>query len=201
MKIRNAITKIEYWNTARIQRKKLRLKDFSIISNNCWGSFIYQRYGLPYASPTAGLYILGHDFVKFAGNLQHYLSLKLEFIPWENCANYEAIKDETPYPVAKLGDIEIYFMHYPTPEEAAEKWYRRAKRVNTEHILYKISQREGCSRQDIEDFMALPLKHKLCFAYDEVPGTIHVPELEGFCGDEMSIVDSYVNEVDILNQL
>lgn len=201
MKIRNAITKIEYWNTARIQRKKLKSKDFSIISNNCWGSFIYQRYGLPYTSPTAGLYILGHDFVKLAGNLQHYLSLKLEFIPWESCANYNEIRDDAPYPVARLGDIEVYFMHYSSEEEAAEKWYRRAKRVNTEHILYKLSQREGCSRQDIEDFMALPLEHKLCFAYDEVPGTIHVPELEGFRGDEMSIVDPYVNEVDILNQL
>ncbi len=198
---RGAIARVGGAIRKRSKQSKLRSKDFSIISNNCWGSFIYQRYGLPYATPTAGLYILGHDFVKFAGNLQHYLSLNLEFIPWESCANYIEIRDEFPYPVARLGDIEVYFMHYHSEEEAAEKWYRRAKRVNTEHILYKLSQREGCSRQDIEDFMALPLKHKLCFAYDEVPGTIHVPELEGFRGDEMSIVDSYVNEVDILNQL
>lgn len=156
---------------------------------------------MEYTSPTAGLYILGRDFVKFAGNLEYYLSLKLEFIPWESSTHYEEIKDETPYPVAKLGDIEVYFMHYHSEQEAAEKWYRRAKRVNTEHILFKLSEREGCSKKNIEDFIKLPLEHKLCFAYDDVPGTIHIPELEGFSGDEMSVVDPYIDEISILNQL
>jgi len=199
--VRGVIVKLGGAIQQKKLQSKLKSKDFSIISNNCWGSFIYQRYGLQYTSPTAGLYILGHDFVKFAGNLQHYLSLQLEFIPWECSTHYEAIKDDEPYPVAKLGDIEIYFMHYHSEEDAAIKWYRRAKRVNMNHILYKLSEREGCSRMDIEDFMALPLEHKICMAYDDVPGAIHIPELEGFSGDEMDIVDSYVDEISILNQL
>lgn len=199
--IRSAVARMEGAIRKKKLQSKLKSKDFSIISNNCWGSFIYQRYGLEYTSPTAGLYILGRDFVKFAGNLEYYLSLKLEFIPWESSTHYEEIKDETPYPVAKLGDIEVYFMHYHSEQEAAEKWYRRAKRVNTEHILFKLSEREGCSKKDIEDFIKLPLEHKLCFAYDDVPGTIHIPELEGFSGDEMSVVDPYIDEISILNQL
>ena len=190
-------------NKVKVARLQARLKNenFTIISNNCWGSFIYQKYGLPYKSPTAGLYILGHDFVKLCADWENYFEKKLEFIPWESCAHYEKIKDQSPYPVAQLGDIEIYFMHYKTAEEAAEKWYRRIKRINPNRMLFKLSQREGCSKEDIEQFMALPLKNKLCFAYDKVPGTVYVPELEGFTGDEFETVQRYINDTDILNNL
>lgn len=182
-------------------RKSIRTTDFSIISNNCWGSFVYQKYGLEYQSPIAGLYILGHDFVKLCRNLQHYLNLELEFIKWEESSYYSVLKGKAPYPVAKLGDIEIYFMHYHSEQEAAEKWYRRAKRINPEKLIFKLSQREGCSKKDIEDFMALPLKNKVCFAYDEVPGTIHVPELKDFKGDEFPIVQKYFDELKLINEL
>lgn len=198
--IRGAIAKV--WGAIRIrkQKSKLKSKDFSIISNNCWGSFTYQKYGLEYTSPTAGLYILGHDFVKLCSNWKWYMEQKLQFIPWETATYHYAIKDNDPYPVAKLGDIEIYFMHYHSEQDAAEKWYRRAKRVNPNHIIFKLSQREECSKKDIEDFMKLPLEHKICFAYDEVPGTVHIPELEGLVGDEMEIVNRYYDDLNILNE-
>lgn len=189
----------------KIQKKrmqsKLKSKEFSIISNNCWGSFIYQRYGLEYKSPTVGLYFLGSDFVKLASNWEHYFSCKLEFIPWSESSYYYALKDEVPYPVARLDDIEVYFMHYKSEGEAAEKWYRRVKRIKPDHILFKLSQREECSKKDVEDFMKLPLEHRVCFAYDDVPGTINIPELEWLRGDEMPIVDRYYNELPLLNAL
>jgi uncharacterized protein (DUF1919 family) len=128
------------------------------------------------------------------------MNQKLVFIPWEQATYYNEIKNAEPYPVAKLGDIEIYFMHYHSEAEAAEKWYRRAKRINPNHLIFKLSQREECSKKDIEDFMKLPLEHKVCFAYDEVPGTVHIPELNGFVGDEMEIVNRYYNDLDILNE-
>lgn len=181
-------------------RKRLKSTDFSIISNNCWGSFIYQKYGLPYKSPTAGLFILGHDFVKLCKDWNRYFNLELEFIPWEWASYHYALTSETSYPVARLDDIEIYFMHYHSEEEAAEKWYRRVKRINPNHIIFKLSQREECSRKDIEEFLKLPLSHKVCFAYDDVPGAIYIPELRGFVGDEMDIVNKYFDELNILNE-
>lgn len=181
--------------------RKLKVRDFTIISNNCWGSFTYQKFGLKYLSPTVGLYILGHDFVKLCSDWKNYFSKELTFIPWNESSRYYALKDITPYPVAKLGDIEIYFMHYHSEEEAKSKWERRIKRINTEHMLFKLSQREGCSKADVEQFMSLPLRHKLCFAYDEVAGTIHVPELREVEGDEYPVVSKYVNDISILNEL
>ena len=200
-KIKNAVIVLKDRMKKRTLRKKLLHTDFSIISNNCWGGAIYQKYGLEYRSPTAGLYLLGHDFVKFAERLDHYIACELEFIPWEESSYYEVIKNNKPYPVARLDDIEIYFMHYPTEKEAAEKWYRRAKRINHEHILFKLSQREGCSKEDVEKFMSLPLRNKICFAYDEVVGTIHIPELKDWSGDETPLIEQYYDELTILNKL
>lgn len=200
-KIKNAVIILRDRMKKRILRNKLLHKDFSIISNNCWGGAIYQKYGLAYRSPTAGLYLLGHDFVKFAERLEHYMTCELEFMPWEESSYYEVIKDNKPYPVARLADIEIYFMHYPTEKEAAEKWYRRVKRINHERILFKLSQREGCSKEDVEKFMSLPLCNKICFAYDEVEGTIHIPELRNWSGDEAPLIEQYYDELTILNKL
>lgn len=194
-------TLLSQYSKTRLNKRKLLVGNFTIISNNCWGGAIYQKYGLPYRTPTTGLYLLGCDFVKFAERLEHYINWELKFIPWEESKYYEKIKHNKPYPIAMLDDIEIYFMHYSTEKEAAEKWYRRAKRINYEHILFKLSQREGCSKEDIEKFMSLPLRNKICFAYDDIPGVIHIPELKDWSGDETPLIEQYYDELIVLNKL
>ena len=67
------------------RRKKLNKTRFTIISNNCWGGGIYERYNLVKQSPTIGLYILPGDYLKFISNIKHYLHCKLEFID-PNCS-------------------------------------------------------------------------------------------------------------------
>lgn len=200
-KINSVKVLISQYVAVKRRNRRLKSKDFTIISNNCWGGAIYQKYGLEYRSPTVGLYILGHDFVKLCSDWERYMKLQLEFIPWESASYYYALKDKEKYPVAKLGDIEIYFMHYRSEQEAAEKWYRRAKRINPEKMIFKLSQREGCSKEDIEAFMALPLKNKVCFAYDRVDGAVFVPELEGFAGDESPIIEALFDEFRLINSL
>ena len=179
-KIKNKFLNIKYLIFNKIKQihrqSKLYFTDFTIISNNCWGGFIYQYFGLKYNSPTIGLYIPGNDFVKFCSKLDYYLNQELIFIQWEQSRRYEQLKDKKPYPIAKLDDIEIYFMH-------------------------KLSQRENCSKQDIENFIKLPLKNKICFSYDKVDGAIHVPELKDFVGDEMPIVSKYYDIIKLINSL
>ena len=198
---RGFITRIGGVIQQKKRQSKLKSKDFCIICNNCWGGFVYQYFGLQYNTPTVGLFILGRDFVKFAANLEHYLAQQLVFIPWEQSSYYDHLRDEKPYPVAKLDDIEIYFMHYHSQEEAEEKWNRRKQRINRDKLLFKLSERECCSKEDIRDFLELPLKNKICFSYDQVDGSIYVPELKGFVGDEMPVVDPYYDKVEILNSI
>ncbi len=189
-------------NLLRLSRKiKLQHKDFTIISNNCWGGFVYQKYGLPYNTPTIGLFFTGHDYVKFCSRLEHYLSQSIQFIPWEASVLYPDIKDSAPYPVGMIDDIEVYFMHYHSEEEAVEKWERRKQRINWDKMIFKLSQRELCSKQDIEAFVALPYENKICFAYDNVPGAIYVPALQGLMGDEWDIVTPYLNDLQSINDM
>ena len=39
-------------------------KDFTIISNNCWGGMIYESYGMQKLSPTVGLFFMSEDYIK-----------------------------------------------------------------------------------------------------------------------------------------
>ena len=152
-KINNGFKKVQNYIRCSLRRKKLRNKDFTIISNNCWAGFIYQKYGLQYKTPTIGLFFIGNDYIKFCKKLKYYVNQDLKFISFSESKNYDLIKGDREYPIARLDDIEIYFMHYKTKKEAKEKWYRRCKRINYDSLIFKVSQREGFTQQDMEEFM------------------------------------------------
>ena len=57
--------------------KKIKDKEFTIISNNCWGGMIYESYGLQKQTPTVGLFIMPDDYIKFLRNLREYVSQEI----------------------------------------------------------------------------------------------------------------------------
>lgn len=59
--------------------------------------------GERFNSPTVNLFFGAEDYIKFLEKLDYYLGQTL----------VEAQSDKD-YPVAKLDDITIYFMHYPS---------------------------------------------------------------------------------------
>ena len=153
------------------RRKSLHSTDFSIISNNCWAGSVYRYYGLPYQSPTAGLYFFASDYVKFASDLRHYIASTLEFIDARDSAHVAALerKGEADKVIARLDDIEVVFLHYPTVEEARVKWERRCRRINWDNLFIKFSQMNECSAQDIEAFDAIGFPNKICFTARPMP--------------------------------
>ena len=64
----------------KIRNKKLVNKEFTIISNNCWGGMIYDSYGLRKNSPTVGMFIMADDYIKFISDLRGNTSKELTFI-------------------------------------------------------------------------------------------------------------------------
>ena len=201
MKLKNAFIKVKNKIEVIINRSNLKNKEFTIISNNCWGGMVYQKFGLKYNTPTIGLFFIGEDYIKFCSRLEYYTSIELEFINFNDSKNYDLIKEQSEYPIAKLDDIEVYFMHYRSIEEAREKWNRRCERINFKNILFKISQREGYTKEFILQFSNLPWKNKIVFSYDYIDNAIIVPELKELKGDEMSIIDNLVDYVELLNGL
>lgn len=165
--LRLKILKLQRKCLANYRNKKIINKEFTIISNNCWGGMIYESYNLPKQTPTVGLYIMPSDYIKFISNLNEYLKYKIEFISineskWKN----DVIKNDSKvgqYPIGRLKDIEIFFLHYRSEEEVLQKWERRCKRINWNKIIYKFNDQNGCTQYNYDCFNSLKLKNKLFF--------------------------------------
>ena len=131
------------WRTrilSRYAKKRINLKDVSIISMNCIGGIVYHDCQQQFLSPTVNLYFLPGDFIKFVNNLDMYLSETPKVVMGTN------------FPVGAIGNIKVFFQHYSTPEEALAKWEERKKRVNKEKIFVIMVERDGFNDNDFEGF-------------------------------------------------
>lgn len=178
---------------ARQRRKRLKDTRFTILSNNCWGGMIYESYDLPKQTPTVGCFIMPDDYIRFLTRLDDYLRAPLTFIsPEESRWKKEVCGDKRygHYPIGNIEitgaggreNIELFFMHFQSSEEAKEKWERRLERIDREHLLVKFNDQNGCTQKHIEAFEALPFRHKVCFTATPYPDsyksvrTIRVPK-------------------------
>ena len=152
VKNRNEINK-KY--TAK-QRKRLKNDNFSIISSNCIGGFIYHRLGKQFLSPTINLYFNQKEFIKFAQNLRYYITLPLEFI-----------ETDFDFPVAKIGDITLYFLHYSNNDEAKEAWERRKTRINYDNLYLIVYDKDGLTDDDYKAFGQINFKTIIIISYNE----------------------------------
>lgn len=181
--------------------------DFSIISNNCWAGLVYQHFGLPYKSPTAGLFFFANDYIKFVYNIKLYLAKPLEFISLERSKYKDTLVQYggecVKCPIAKCGDIEIIFMHYHTPAEAEEKWKRRAERINWDNIIYKFSEMNLCSEDDLRAFDKLPVGKKVVFTHKDygLKNQVIYKEFqhEGFIPNDTDNFRKYINLCDLIS--
>ena len=199
---------------AELRNKKLVNKDFTIISNNCWGGMVYEAYNLKKMSPTIGLYFHSSDYIEFLSKLDYYLKSKIIFIEPANSKYYNLHFNEKnfgSYPIGKIDDIEIYFMHYKSKDEALKKWNRRLKRINKDKMLVKFNDQNGCSDSDLKKFLELPYKNKIfftCKKWNIVSNNIYVIKQPRIVSSK-NIMTSYepfeknecINIVDIINNL
>lgn len=211
-KIKNAVIKIRNKWQCFCERRKLKHTDFSIISNNCWGGLIYQKFGLRYTTPTVGLFILDEDYLKFVERLDYYLSQPLQFIDPRTSIHHDYLycehNTEITYPVARLDDIEVFFMHYHSNEEAEAKWKYRITRLNHHRLLVKFSQRQSSTTDILKRFEALPLRNKLCFTPLEYKSSqckfVHIEALKQLNiqgGDETPFTLDAVDICEVINNM
>lgn len=187
---------------APLRRTRLERTDFTVISNNCWAGSVYRRYGLPYLSPTAGLYFFADDYVRFAASLRHYTEARLEFIDALDSRHADLLREkgELGKIVGKVDDVEIVFLHYPTKEVAFEKWQRRCERINWNNLFIKFSEMNNCTGEELQAFNAIPFKSKICFTsvpYPELDCAIYCPGFESSEGCILNDTDCYAKYIDL----
>lgn len=123
-------------------RNRLKNKNVSIIASNCIGSFLCHDLGIGFKSPTVNLFFESVDFIKFVENLEAYLEKELYF--YGNA--------EQGYPIGKLDDLYVHFVHYVDFEECVKAWERRKSRIVRDNIFIIHTDRDGCTDNIIERF-------------------------------------------------
>lgn len=206
--VKKKLKKIYFKIVGPIKRKKFKYTDFTIISNNCFGGIVYRNNAIPYNTPTAGLFFMADDYIKFIYNMKDYLNEELIEIKKENSKHLNYLNQiNYDAPIGKLGDIEIMFLHYSTFEEAKEKWLRRTKRINYDKIIYKFSEQNECNYEHLKKFSEFNASNKLCFTfnrYDDID-CIQFTEFESnptlFNDSNEKILKKYFNIYDYINSI
>lgn len=199
-----------------IRRIGLSTTQFTIISNNCVGGYIYQYFGIQYCTPTAGFGVHPDDFVKLMNKPNFYFAQKLEFLQDPKLArHYELRKNNKnygKYPVANLGDIEIFFTHYKTIEEAYKKWNSRIKRLRYDKLIFLFVENEWTTETDRKLFLESNVCGKKIFLrhtkkwmgekiYEEELYVPNVPVCDGIAAWKPSIIMACLPWKKIINSL
>ncbi|MCQ2075922.1 MAG: DUF1919 domain-containing protein [Bacteroidaceae bacterium] len=172
MKEFKLIPKVCRWIYRKIQRRRLKVTDFSIVTNTCIGGVICHELGQRFLSPMVNLTLEDVDFYKFITHLDDYLNQELRFV-----------SGIASYPTAYLGDLLLYFVHYKTEDEARTSWNNRKGRINKDK-LYIICSDRPSSNQSVTHEMMLSLKNVKCAnkvifstrQYDDIDYIVHLPK-------------------------
>ncbi len=143
----------------RKNRRRLKNTEFSIISNDCTGAIMFHDLGVRFNSPFVNLWLYPEDFIKYCENMEYYNSQEL---------NFDVFEDGVTYPIGRLDDIRIYFMHYHTSEEATNKWNERRQRINKDNLFFCMDDRNGCTTEHMRWFDQLPYEKKILLTNKKV---------------------------------
>ena len=155
-------------------RRRLRNTNFSLIASNCTGGFILHDLKLQFRSPFVNLYMEPFDFIKYLEKMDYYNLCEFTF---QSNLGY-------PYPVGMLDDLTVYFVHYKNEEEANNSWKRRLKRTNKDNLFIILTERDGCTYEDLKRFDKLSYQNKIVFTHKKYPEIKSSYYIRGFEKEE-----------------
>lgn len=171
-KIKSAVNKLQRKSINQKLKSQLQNHGMTVISANCVGAFILHDLNEPFNSPFVNLYLSPKDFIRYLQNMAFYQQQPLEFIA-----------SSQNYPVGKLADIKIHFMHYHSEQEAKEKWLARSARINPDNLFIVMTDKDGAQGIAYEDLVAfdqLPFKNKVVFTHKPYPELKSAFYIKGF---------------------
>lgn len=176
-----------------VRMRQIRRRNFCVISSNCTGSLPYRFLNLPYNTPTVNLFFYAPDFIQFVERLDHYLNQPLRFINDSKYPeNAEVHEEHGHYPIGRLDDIEVHFMHYINESEVQEKWNKRKQRIDRDNLVIAFTDKDLCTPELLARFDALPHQRKFVLTAQQHPtikSSIHVPAFAA----ESEVGDTYTN--------
>lgn len=151
---------------------QVKSKKIGIISESCYGGYIYHIMHLPFTSPFINMRIYQYDYLRLLENLDYYLqqpiTMERDVLPandlYRNIAPADVVRGVEGHPIINLGDIPIHAIHAPSYEQFRQDWQRRIARLDRNNliVLMVIENDEIAER-----FHNIPLKNKIGFYYKE----------------------------------
>ncbi len=174
----------------------------SILSDDCWGGYVYHKLHLPFSSPCINISWDKEDYIRFVQNPLYYFDLPLEM-------EREGDIRKNLYPIGRLGEddkkVTMNFVHAVTFQQAKVMWNRRKKRVNRERIFIKFAFPAYIENSSwlLEQFNKITFP-KIAFFSGEtnIKDVIYSPRFEWFVNQseraETLIFSDYVRNLDYL---
>lgn len=163
---------------AKHRRKKMRARlknrNMSFFVPSCIGGELFHDLGLQFRSPTINTMIYQTHFVRFITHYDEYMQKPFVFYT----------DPENPkVPCAHLGDVDIHFTHYKTPEEAERKWKERAARVDWDNAFVFCSDRDGITDDEIRSLKKLNVRGVVVFSARRIadaPYVLYIPDYKKY---------------------
>jgi uncharacterized protein (DUF1919 family) len=163
-------------------------REFSFITQNCFGARLSEWAEDRFRSPTINLWFKPDGFLTFLEDLPFYLTQEI-------VEDFEG-SIEHGYPVGRLGEIEIFFMHYSSFDQARRSWIERAPRVRMDRIVVVMNDRDGFDANHLRRFRSLAFDRKILFTSKN----LGVPEAQQIpAWAELECVGDTYGQVELLD--
>lgn len=114
---------------------KLKNNPVTIITDDCWGGYVYNYLGLEFSSPLINTLWSEDEYSRFIQEPLFYLQSELTMVR-------EGDLRKGIWPIGRLGESEKYvqvqFIHNVDFKEAEQQWNRRKKRINPDNLFVKM---------------------------------------------------------------
>jgi len=129
-------------------------KDWTIVSDNCYGVAYMKALNKPYESPFFSMFIYAPDYIKLLENFDEYMrNTPVAQKPVSDADKFggksKYKRSFAKYPVLLLpgpaGDVELHFAHEKqSAEKAIQKWTSRTKRMSMDKkdMFVKMDDRD-----------------------------------------------------------
>ncbi len=155
-------------------------KKITVLSDDCWGGYIYHYLFIKFYSPLINSYWKTDSFVRFIQKPDYYLMQPLKM---EREGNIR----RNMCPIGSLGEgiekVYIEFVHAICFKDAETLWNRRLKRMNFDNLFIKMGIDAANERQQeyLEAFDKVKQK-KVCFysGNTQLDGVLYLKRFEKF---------------------
>lgn len=143
----------------------------TLITEACYGGYIYNQLGMQFFSPFINTRISENDYLKLINNVSYYLNQNLQVgndiqktEEMQTKIGEDISWGKMGYPIAMLGDLKLHAIHAKDLKSYMDEWERRRQRINWDNIwILMIIENE----EILEKFKAIKYEKKIGIYYRE----------------------------------